>query len=166
MLGITTPLQDLLPEDDTADGFDTASAALSISPVHIQRYMEAAETALQAALVRGARPETVTRRFTFSDEKEQKGGALSHPNNKPMIHVRDGSLHFFSEPHIEVPIQSFQFAEMTKAAPGRYRVRVSAFTHDAQGRSLAFAVKTTRAWQKWIARRSTRRFASRRKGCS
>jgi hypothetical protein len=145
LLGITTPLQDLLPEDDTADGFDTASAALSISPVHIQRYMEAAETALQAALVRGARPEVVTRKFTFSDEKEQKGGALSHPNNKPMIHVRDGSLHFFSEPHIEVPIQSFQFAEMTKAAPGRYRVRVSALTHDAQGRNLAFAVKTTRS---------------------
>ena len=53
LLGITTPLQDLLPEDDTANGFDTASAALSISPVHIQRYMEAGETALQAALVRG-----------------------------------------------------------------------------------------------------------------
>ena len=145
LLGITTPLQDLLPEDDLADGFDTASAALSISPVHIQRYMEAAETALQAAIVRGARPEAVTSKFSFSDEKEQKGGALSHPNNKPMIHVRDASLHFFSEPHIEVPIQSFQFAEMTKAAPGRYRVRVSAFTHDAQGRTLAFAVKTTRS---------------------
>jgi hypothetical protein len=145
LLGITAPLQDLLPEDDLADGFDTASAALSISPVHIQRYMEAAETALQAAIVRGARPEVLTRKLSFSDEKEQKGGALSHPNNKPMIHVRDGSLHFFSEPHIEVPIQSYQFAEMTKAAPGRYRVRVSAFTHDAQGRSLAFAMKTTRS---------------------
>lgn len=145
LLGITTPLQDLLPEDDLADGFNTASAALSISPVHIQRYMEAAETALQAALVRGARPEVLKRTLSFSDEKEQKGYSLTHPNNKPMIHVRDGSLHFFSEPHIEVPIQSFQFAEMTKAAPGRYRVRVSAFTHDAQGRSLAFAMKTTRS---------------------
>ena len=121
LLGITTPLQDLLSEDDTADGFDTASAALSISPVHIQRYMEAAETALKAALVRGARPEAVTRKVLFSDEKEQKGYALTHPNNKPMIHVRDGRPHFFSEPHIEVPIQSCQFAEMTKAAPGRYR---------------------------------------------
>ena len=139
MLGITTPLQDLLPEDDTANGFDTASAALSISPVHIQRYMEAGETALQAALVRG--------------------GAARGGDAKSFVLG-------FSEPHIEVPIQSFQFAEMTKATPGRYRVRVSAFTHDAQGRSLAFAVKTTRAWQKWIARISTRRLASRRKGCS
>ncbi len=106
LLGITTPLQDLLPEDDLADGFDTASAALSISPVHIQRYMEAAETALRAAIVRGARPEVVKRTLSFSDDKEQKGGSLTHPNNKPMIHVRDGSLHFFSEPHIEVPIRS------------------------------------------------------------
>ena len=145
LLGITTPLQDLLPEDDLADGFDTASAALSISPVHIQRYMEAAETALRAAIVHGARPEVVKRTLSFSDEKEQKGGSLTHPNNKPMIHVRNGSLHFFAEPHIEVPIRSFQFAEMTKAAPGRYRVRVSAFTHDPQGRSLAFALKTTQS---------------------
>lgn len=147
LLGITTPLQDLLPEDDLADGFATGAAALSISPVHIQRYMEAAEKALQDALMRGARPEVAKRTWSFSDEKEQKGYALNHPNNKPMIHVRDGRLHFFAEPHIEVPIQSYQFAEITKAMPGRYRVRVSAFTHDAQGRSLAFAVKTTRSKQ-------------------
>ena len=69
----------------------------------------------------------MTRKVSFSGEKEQKGGALSHPNNKPMIHVRDGSLHSFSEPHIEVPIQSFQFAEMTKATPvSRARVGLHA----------------------------------------
>jgi len=76
---------------------------------------------------------------------EQKGGALTHGNNKPMIHMRDGSLLFFSEPHIEVPIVSYQVAEATRANPGLYRVRVSAFTRDAQGRSLIFALRTTRS---------------------
>jgi len=145
MLGIETPLRDLLPEDDVADGFDTAAKALSISPVHIQRYMEAAETALNAAVIRGPKPEVVKQRISFADEKEQKGPPLTHPNNSPIIRVREGKLLFFAEPHIEVPIRALQFADITKANPGGYRVRVSGFTHDAQGASLAYVVKTTRS---------------------
>ena len=143
LLGIQTPLRSLLPDDDTADGFDNNGRALSISPVHIQRYMEAAERALQEAIHREPQPESKKYRFTFDDEKEQKSGSLTHGNNKPMIHVRGGNLLFFSEPHIEVPIQSSQVAETTRATPGLYKIRVSAFTHDAQGRSLAFALRTT-----------------------
>ncbi len=144
LLGVDVPLKDLLPEDDLADGFDTASKALSISPVHIQRYMEAADKALQAAIIHGPQPEVVKRRFSFDDPREDTTGNYGHPNNKPMIRVRDGELLFFAEPHIEVPIHSEQFIEVTKAQPGRYRVRVSAYTQDAQGLSLAFALKTTR----------------------
>ncbi len=143
LLGIRIPLKNLLPEDDSADGFDTAARALSVSPVHVQRYMEAAEKALQAAITRGARPEAGVQRFSFDTDKEQKGPALSHPNNKPMIHVRDGSLLFFSAPHIEVPILSLQVGEAVRAKPGPYKVRVSVFVHDAEGASLAFAMKTT-----------------------
>jgi len=144
LLGVDLPLQDLLPEDEVADGFATASKALSISPVHIQRYMEAAEKALQAAVIRGPRPPEVTRRFAFDDKKEDIGMNLGHGNNKPMIRERFGQVLFFAEPHIEVPIHSEQFMEVTKAEPGRYRVRVSSYTQDAQGLSLAFALKTTR----------------------
>ncbi len=143
LLGIRLPLKDLLPEDDVAGGFDTAARALSISPVHVQRYIEAAEKALQAAITRTARPEPALQRFSFADDKEQKGYALTHGNNKPMIHVREGSLLFFSEPHIEVPILSLQAGEVFRAKPGLYKVRVSVFSHDAQGKSLAFALKTT-----------------------
>ena len=145
LLGIETPLQDLLPADDTADGFDNASSALSISPVHIQRYMEAAETALKAAISRGPQPKFETKRFLFSDPKEDNGGNIGNGNNKPMIRVRDSNLLFFAEPHIEVPIHSDQFAELTKTMPGRYKVRISAFTFDAKGLTLGFALKTTRS---------------------
>jgi PAS domain-containing protein len=145
LLGIETSLRDLLPEDDTADGFDTAAKALSISPVHIQRYMEAAETALKAAIVRGPRPEVVKQRFLFSDPKENTDGNLHHGNNSPMIRIRGDRLLFFAEPHIEVPIHSIQFEAVTKAQPGRYRVRVSAWTEDAQGLALNFALRTSRS---------------------
>ena len=147
LLGITTPLQDMLPNDEVADGFDTAAAALSISPVHIQRYMEAAETALKAATVRAPKVESQTQRIFFADEVSDdpkvSNQSLSHPNNKPVVQIRDGKLIFFSMPHIEVPIRSDQFAKTTKERPGLYKVRVSSFTHDSQGESLTFALKTT-----------------------
>ncbi len=36
------PLAELLPEDGMAGGFDTIGAALELSPVHLERYLEAA----------------------------------------------------------------------------------------------------------------------------
>lgn len=49
LLGIVVPLQGLLPQDATAEGFDTVAAAHSISAVHLERYLEAADRALAAA---------------------------------------------------------------------------------------------------------------------
>jgi len=67
LLGIDTPLADLLPEDGTAGGFDTIGAALELSPVHLERYLEAARLALAAATVTAARPETRTFRTDYSE---------------------------------------------------------------------------------------------------
>ncbi len=95
LLGLPLPLRDLLPEDGTSDGFDTASAALTMSPVHVQRFKDAAKTALEATAVRGPRPETKVRRFSYDPEKDP---FLKHPNNEPMIRVRNGEM-FFSPSH-------------------------------------------------------------------
>ncbi|VTT98475.1 Uncharacterized protein OS=Chthoniobacter flavus Ellin428 GN=CfE428DRAFT_6462 PE=4 SV=1: PSD3: PSD5: PSD4: PSCyt3: PSD2 [Gemmataceae bacterium] len=144
LLGVRTPLRDLLPADDTADGFDTAAQALTISPVHISRYMDAASAALRDAAVRGPKPESVTTRFSYDHEKEKY--FMTHGNNQPVIRPRNGGeVHFFSEPHIEVPARLNQFAERTRTSPGRYKVRVSAYTQDAKGESLAYLVRTTQS---------------------
>lgn len=142
LLGVRTPLKNLLPDDDTADGFDTAAQALSISPVHIQRYLDAATAALKDAAVRGGKPEAATQRFSYDHPKEK--GFTGHNCNSHMIRPRNnGELIFFAEPHIEVPAVMRQFSELTSKSPSRYKVRVSAYTHDANGKSLAFALKTT-----------------------
>jgi len=143
LLGIQTPLQDLLPVDDSAHGFDTASSALSISPVHIHCYMEAVERALKAAVIRGAKPEPVARRFHYEPETEKY--FMTHANNSPVIRPHDGDLYFYGAPHIEVPAQLTQLANLTKTLPGRYRVSISAYTNDAKGQALTFAVKTTQS---------------------
>lgn len=133
LLGIPVPLKDLLPEDGTSDGFDTASAALAISPVHVQRFMAAAETALRAAAVRGPRPEKKTRRFSFDPDKDS---FLKHPNNEPMIRVRKGEVYFHAEPHGEVPAVLRQFSlenDGLAGVPQRYKIRIKSRTHDAGG---------------------------------
>jgi hypothetical protein len=50
------------PEDDTAHGFDTIGSALSVSPLLLEKYMQAAETLVSRAIV-GAKPEVFKKRW-------------------------------------------------------------------------------------------------------
>ncbi|QDU92900.1 DUF1592 domain-containing protein [Lignipirellula cremea] len=140
LLGIVTPLQDLLPADDLADGFSNGASALSISPVHIQQYMTAADTALQAAIARQPRPETATHRFSYCDEQEKP--FYGHGSNEPFIRTRGDDLWFFRQTHIEVPAYLRQFARLTQQNPGSYRIRVTASTRDTDGQGMAYSVWT------------------------
>jgi hypothetical protein len=140
LLGIAVPLRALLPEDDRADGFDTAAHALRISPVQIQRYMEAADVALQAAMMRGPRPQAATHRFSYDHEKER--AFFAQESFGRQLVRREGELQFFAEPSSEVPAILQQLSELTRRQPGRYRVRVAARTLDAQGQSVVFGVRT------------------------
>src|SRR5438477_587041 len=47
-----TALKKILPEDNTAAGFDNISAALEISAAHLMCYQQAAEAAVSAAIPR------------------------------------------------------------------------------------------------------------------
>lgn len=50
LLDISTPLQQFLPEEQPINGFDTVSDGLRFSPLHMERFVEAASEALQAAM--------------------------------------------------------------------------------------------------------------------
>ena len=149
LLGIAVPLQDMLPEDDLADGFSNATEALSISPVHIRQYMAAADAALAAAIVRQRQPETQKHVFKWNDESEKP--FWGHPNNKVLIRPRDdGSLWFYSDTHIEVPANLRQFhAKLTKHNPGVYRIRITARSEDSDGKPIG--------WSLWTAAGGKRR---------
>lgn len=148
LLGIDTPLQDLLPEDDLRDGFANNTEALSISPVHIRQYMAAADLALQEATARQARPETKTHLFSFAHETEKP--FHGHAHNRLPCNLRGDDLHFFLSPHIEVPAYLRQFGELTRNTPGRYRVRVTAEARDTtDDADLVFSV--------WLAAGGKRR---------
>src|SRR5262249_27721490 len=95
LLHVDLDLQAMLPVDDRIEGFDTAAGALSISPVHIQRYMDAADAALEAAMMRGPQPEVLKVRFSYDHPKE---AIFFHQRRQGgMMVCQDGELQFHSE---------------------------------------------------------------------
>jgi len=148
LLAIDTPLRDLLPEDELRDGFSNQADALSVSPVHIQQYLAAADRALENASVRQARPETKTHRFSYNHEAEKP--FHGHAHNQLQCNLRGEDLHFFLDTHIEVPAYLRQFEAVTRETPGRYRVRVTTEARDTTGgEDLMFSV--------WLAAGGKRR---------
>ena len=67
LLGVSTPLEEMLPEDGRADGFDNVGAALNLSVAHMERYLLAADLALNEATISTARPPTTTIRTDFEE---------------------------------------------------------------------------------------------------
>jgi hypothetical protein len=57
LLGIDVPLADLLPADPVADGFDTVSSAQQVSHFLLEKYLSAADVALDAAFDRAWQPD-------------------------------------------------------------------------------------------------------------
>ena len=140
LLDIGTSLAERLPEDDLVDGFSNGTEALAISPVHIHQYLDAAEVALEAAIVRRKPAEKITHLFSYDNEKEK--GFYGHGNNKPMIRPREGNLWFYSNTHIEVPAYLRQFGELTKTKPGRYKIKIRAWADDTDKKPLIYNLWT------------------------
>ena len=142
LLGIQTPLRDLLPEDDLRDGFANQSAALSISPVHIQQYIAAADRALDAASVRQQKPETQSHRLAFNHDAEKPWSAYLH--NRLQCQLHGENLHFFLDTHIEVPVALRQFESILRDNPGWYRIRITTQSQNtANNEDLIYSVWTS-----------------------
>ncbi len=51
LLGVDLRLADTFPPDEIGFGFDNVGSALNISPIHVEKYLDAAEVALDRAIV-------------------------------------------------------------------------------------------------------------------
>lgn len=59
LLGVEIDTSNILPPDDSGYGFDNIGSVLSISPAHVDKYLQAAEASLDKAVVIGpVRPKT------------------------------------------------------------------------------------------------------------
>ena len=126
LFAIDVDLKELLPEDSTSHGFDNIGEALNVSSVLMERYLEAADVALDAAIVTGLSPETKSKRYFYLDQKRVN----KHKSYKQL----DDAVVFFSNPYSPTEISQFQ-----ARTPGQYRVRVSAYAHQSDS-PVAFRV--------------------------
>src|SRR5436190_8862250 len=69
LLGIKVNLKEQLPQDGSADGFDNASAAHHTSSFLMEKYLDAADTALNMAIAsRPQPPPVIDQRYSLKDQ--------------------------------------------------------------------------------------------------
>lgn len=132
LLGIKVRLKDQLPQDGSADGFDNAGAAHHTSSFLLEKYLEAADVALAAAIINRPKPPSVIqKRYSLKE-----GHPVRTTTEDVYRFLPDGEVVCFcsSEWH-NVGISSFHPADA-----GRYRFRISASAVQSDGKPVTFRV--------------------------
>ncbi len=134
LLGIDTPLADLLPEDGRSQGFDNVATGLSISSVLMEKYLDAANVAFDSVIRRIKPLPPATRRQVLMESKE----------NIAAVKGKKGGV-------IEVDSSFVKFtpgwppARVDGAHPidtGVYRCRIAVWPHDPGDRTIGVGVYT------------------------
>ena len=128
LLGIDVDLKALLPEDQRSGGFDNNGEALAVSAELLGSYLEAAERALDAAIVHGPKPEEKT--VTASAEKDVSGYLKSYS-------ILDGRVFIYQSE--EGGYSKISSREKRAPSRGLYRIRFDAVTRNTE-RPITFSV--------------------------
>src|SRR4051794_33225720 len=128
LLGIQVDLLDQLPEDGSANGFDNAGAALHTSSFLMERYLDAAETALNLAISNRPQPPPMTK--LHEGLKDPRQGKQEN-----VYRIRDETvISFCSSPwHPLAP-------RFYPQEGGYYRFRISASAVQSAGKPVTFRV--------------------------
>jgi mono/diheme cytochrome c family protein len=120
LFAVDVSVKELLPEDTVAHGFDNVGAALNLSPVLIERYLEAADAVLDAAVAPVHSLESKTERFDLYDSlpKWFLTGVWKQDEGVILYRNSGGS--------------ATDLRQFRAPAPGRYRFRIAASAHNAE----------------------------------
>ncbi len=131
LLGVSVPLKDLLPVDGSADGFDNVGAALHLSPFLMEKYLEAADTALNRAIANGPRPRLLKKRYHLTESHQ-----VRHAQERVFRRLDDGTVVLFCSS----PWQAVGLTPFWPADRGRYRFRISASAVQSAGKPVTYRV--------------------------
>ena len=120
LFDVNVSVKEMLPEDAVAHGFDNVGAALNISPVLIERYLDAAEAVLNAAVALVHNQESRSERFNLYDSLPTWFVAGVWKQD-------DGVILFRSSGDSATDLRQFK-----APAPGRYRFRIAASAHNSE----------------------------------
>lgn len=130
LLGVPVDLKGLLPPDSSADGFDNVGAALHVSSFLMEKYLEAADSALNKAIANGPQPPRVQKRYSLKDERHVK-----HTTERVFRHRDDGLVCFSSSPWQAVTLGQFYPPDR-----GQYRFRICVSGVQNAGKPVTFRV--------------------------
>ncbi len=131
LLGVQTPLKDLLPPDSSSDGFDNIGEALHTSSFLLEKYLEAADTALDQAIANGPQPRSAKVRYLLTESHQVRS-----TTEKVFRKSEEGRVVAFSS-------SAWQQVGLTKFYPaerGRYRFRLSVSAVQSGGQPVVFRV--------------------------
>jgi mono/diheme cytochrome c family protein len=120
LFDVDVSVKEMLPEDTISHGFDNVGAALNISPVLIERYLEAADAVLNAAIAPVHKLESKMERFDLFDSlpKWFLAGVWKRD---------DGVILFRNSGDSATDLRQFK-----APAPGRYRFRIATSAHNSE----------------------------------
>lgn len=132
LLGVNVDVESL-PPDGVASGFDNVDVALDFSAPLIERYLEAADAALDAVFIKGPRPEPVTMQLDLAALARKAADTKATPRFGQSTVVRENEVVF------RVANAPMRIHETGVAIPGRFRFRISA-NADNNGDGTTFLV--------------------------
>jgi mono/diheme cytochrome c family protein len=131
LLGITVNLKEQLPQDVSANGFDNAAAALHTSSFLMEKYLEAADTALNLAITNRPKPPPLLhKRYLVKDQHQVK------TTTESVFRKLDDAVVLFCSS----PWQAITLYEFYPSDRGRYRFRVSVSGFQSQGKPVTFRI--------------------------
>jgi len=119
LFNVNVSVKDMLPEDAIAEGFDNVGAALNISPVFIERCLDAIDTALDAAIAPVHQLQSTQQKFDLFDSLPEwfLAGVWKQP---------EGVILFRTSGNSATDLRKFR-----ATAAGRYRFKVAASAHNS-----------------------------------
>jgi mono/diheme cytochrome c family protein len=131
LLGVDASLKDMLPLDSSAGGFDNIGDALHISSFSMDRYLEAADIALNQAIANRPQPPSTQKRIGLAETHQVKS-----TGEKVFRKRDDGSVVMFSSS----AWQRISLSPFYPSERGRYRFRISASGAQSAGKPVTFQV--------------------------
>ncbi len=131
LLGIQVDLKDVLPMDGSAGGFDNVGEALHTSSFLMEKYLEAAEKALNLAIANGPQPPYAKKRYSLKDQHQVKSTTES-----VFRRLDDDTVVMFSSSAWQA-VNLYQFYPPDR---GKYRFRISASGFQSSGKPVTYRV--------------------------
>jgi mono/diheme cytochrome c family protein len=128
LLGLPVELNNVLPDDNIAAGFDNVSAVLDVSATHLLRYQDAAERACQAVIP--SRPPTKISERRTGRQVTEKMSVFKDILGK-YVWLDGDALVMPARPYGHTPCATAPVPQY-----GTYRVRASVRTTNAGGKPL------------------------------